>query len=407
MEGITAILIGIAALMVLQLGVWAVLGYRAWREFRDAPFLRDVLAKGDEPAEWPRVGVVVPAHNERLVAGACAKSILASTYPNLEVVFVLDRCTDGTREALQPIADQDARLRIVENESCPPDWAGKCNAARLGAAQVQGDLLLFTDADTVFHPDLLRASVLLMRQRRWDMLSLLSAPTHNHWFENVVQPIASIALLKLFPMRRANMEGDRRAFANGQFMLFDRRAYEALGGHDAVKGDLLEDMGFARRMKATGMRQGVGASGGMLAVSMYDDWKSFRSGWRRIFIECCVRNPARLQRQALQLLAAGPLLSLVWLAGFAFSAWTVWWGPCEAATWAMVALSLSVGAYGASKLTLLGAYRACAFPLWTVFLYPVGCTAVAGIFLQGARDLRVRRPVRWGGREYVLEPTNH
>jgi hypothetical protein len=401
------ILVILAALMAGQIVAWIFLGVRAWQEARAAPFVRDALdlAAADGPPR--RVSIVVPAHNEARVAARCAASILASDYPDLECVFVLDRCTDGTRAALEPIAARDPRLRILENGNCPPEWAGKCNAARLGAEATRSDLLLFTDADTCFHPSLLRASVALLRERRWDMLSLLSAPSHTHWFENVAQPVASIALLKLYPIRRANEEVDRRAFANGQFMLFERAAYDALGGHAAVKGDLLEDMGFARRMKALGMRQGVAAAAGMLGVSMYDTWSDFRGGWRRIYMECCARNPARMRRQAVQLLVTGPGMALAWGCAVALALAALVGADAEAHGWAVVVLALAGAALAVGKAAQVGLYRACSVPAWTVLFFTVGCAAVAAIFLRGARDLERRAPVRWGGREYVLEPTNH
>ncbi|NDC52379.1 MAG: glycosyltransferase [Actinobacteria bacterium] len=79
------------------------------------------------------------------------------------MIFVLDRCTDGTLAELRAI--DDPRLVIIENGSCPEDWAGKCNAARIGAARARGELLLFTDADTWFDPRLVRATVALLRGR--------------------------------------------------------------------------------------------------------------------------------------------------------------------------------------------------------------------------------------------------
>ncbi|MFO0962371.1 MAG: glycosyltransferase family 2 protein [Phycisphaerales bacterium] len=390
---------------------WAVFGYRAHREFRATPFVRDALAL-PAPAAWPTLSIVVPAHNEERVAAACARSILASDYPGLELLFVLDRCTDGTRALLEPIAAADPRLRIVDNASCPPDWAGKCNAARVGAQHARGELLLFTDADTTFDPALLRASVQLMRAREWRMLSLFSAPTHDHWFERIVQPVASLMLLKLFPISRANAGDGRRPFANGQFMLFERAAYDALGGHAAVKDDLLEDLAFARRMKHAKLGQGVAVSDGMLVVSMYDSWPAFQSGWRRIYIESCRRNPARLRRQAMEVLGGGVLLPALRTLALALAALVLLGavgdpGDAGLRTAAWIAGALAAGAYLLRTLVLGAVYAAAGFPRWSILLYPAAAAAVARIFLAGARDLLARVPVRWGGRQYVLEPTDH
>ena len=173
----------LAVASVTECVLWMVLAIRALREWRCALFIADALRLPAIPL--PLLTVVIPAHNEELMAANCARSVLASDYPSLELIFVLDRCTDGTRAALEPIAAADSRLRIVENSSCPADWAGKCNAARVGADNARGELILFTDADTHFDPRLLRASVQLLRSRALSMLSLFSSPTHKHWFEMV------------------------------------------------------------------------------------------------------------------------------------------------------------------------------------------------------------------------------
>jgi hypothetical protein len=335
--------------------------------------------------------------------------VLASDYPALELIFVLDRCTDGTRAALEPIAASDSRLRIVENSSCPADWAGKCNAARVGADNARGELILFTDADTHFDPKLLRASVQLLRSRALSMLSLFSSPTHKHWFEMVVQPVTSLMLLKLFPMKRANAATGRRPFANGQFMLFERAAYQALGGHAAVKDDLLEDLAFARRMKRAKMEQGVAVSDGMLVVSMYDSWKAFQTGWKRIYIESCRRNPARMRKEALQLLVIVVAMPVIRTASVVLAAIALLDGhPMDAGTraFAVGALAIGIAAPIIRLATLAWIHRTASFPVWSALCFPGAAIAVARIFFDGARDLNARTPVRWGGREYLLEPTN-
>jgi hypothetical protein len=397
----------LAVASVTECVLWMVLAIRAVREWRCALFIADALRMPAIPL--PLLTVVIPAHNEALMAPNCARSVLASDYPALELIFVLDRCTDGTRAALEPIAAADPRLRIVENSSCPADWAGKCNAARVGADNARGELILFTDADTHFDPRLLRASVQLLRSRALSMLSLFSSPTHKHWFEMVVQPVTSLMLLKLFPMKRANATSGRRPFANGQFMLFERAAYQALGGHAAVKDDLLEDLAFARSMKRAKMEQGVAVSDGMLVVSMYDSWKAFQTGWKRIYIESCRRNPARMRKEALQLVVIVLAMPVIRTASVVLAAMALLDGhPMDAGTraFAVGALAVGIAAPIIRLATLAWIHRTASFPVWSALLFPGAAIAVARIFYDGARDLHARTPVRWGGREYLLEPTN-
>lgn len=406
MHTVIVLALVLSAASVAECVAWPLFGVRAWKEWRRSPVARDGLRT--PPPSFPRVSVVVPAHDEECVAAQCARSILASDWPDLEVVFVLDRCTDGTEAALAPVAAADPRLRIVANGECPPDWAGKCNAARVGAAHATGELLLFADADTRFDPQLVRAAVGMMRARRLDMMSLWSSPRQERWFEQVVQPVTAIVMLKLFPMRRIDGSLRRRPFANGQFMLFERRAYEEFGGHAAVKDDLLEDLAFARGMNHRGMRVDSAIADGMLTVAMYDAWPAFREGWKRIFIESCTRSPRRLAEQAWQMAAIGAALPSARTASLALALAAVLAPDASVDDGAMLLAKLAAAAAAAAALLRLGvvafAYRLGRFPVWASVLFPVATVAVARILLDGARDLRNRVPIRWGGRSYVLEP---
>jgi len=353
------------------------------------------------PDPPPRVSVVIPAHNEQAHAPGAVRSILASDWAALEVIVVLDRCTDGTLAALQPMAAADPRLRIVENHDCPADWAGKCNAARVGAAHASGELLLFTDADVEFHPDLLRATVAILRGSGLSLLSLLASPRVRHWFEAVVQPVAAMMLMRMYPIPRVNHPTNPRAFANGQFLLFERSMYERLGGHTAVKDDLLEDIAFAHRVRAAGGRGGLYTAEHLLTVEMYERMREFHTGWKRISIEAAERVVGRMQALGLECLGVGALLPLCSvLALMAGAAWRG--GSLDPLAWVTMWLG------GAALVVFVGVtmllHHMCRAPALGALFHPLGAWLVAHIFLEGARDLTLRRPVRWGGRDYVLEP---
>ncbi len=349
------------------------------------------------PAEWPSVSIVVPAHNEERVIEECVRTLLASDYQRLEVITVLDRCTDRTRELLRPFEAADPRLTVIENGSCPPDWAGKCNAARVGAERASGRFLLFTDADVQFAPTLVRASMALLLRDGRGLLSILPTLTTGHWFERVVQPAAAMALLRIYPVDRVNRDHRRRPFANGQFMLFDREVYERIGGHAAVKDDLLEDIAFARAVEAVGSRGFIAIADGMMVVSMYPTLGAMRTGWKRIFVEACKRKTSRLRQQAVRIAAIGvlgPIVQVVALAvGLSLG------GPYAGAA----LLAVGIGAL-AQVVALAAVYRLSRSPISGAFGYPLASAIVAKAFWDGAADLRSGRPIRWGGREYVLTP---
>jgi len=361
------------------------------------PRVRDGLAEPAPPEGWPLVSIIVPAHNEERVIADCVASLLASDYPALELMVVLDRCSDRTRELLVPFTERDARLRVIENASCPPDWAGKCNAARVGAAVARGSMLLFTDADVRFHPALVRAAIGLLRRDRRGLLSLLPRVVATTWVERVVQPIASLALMMMYPIDKVNREYRRRPFANGQFMLFDRGVYERIGGHAATKNDLLEDLAFARLVEASGARVALAFGVDMLEVRMYASYAALHEGWKRIFIEACRRRVKSLREKAWLVLLLGvgtPIAQVGALIAGAAAGDPLLRSAAVVVVSGIVTQAVALGIF----------YRSGGSRLRDVVSSPLGAALVARMLWQGAADLARNRPLRWGGREYRLAP---
>jgi chlorobactene glucosyltransferase len=379
---------------------WGLIWIRVEYSMRAIPTLRLGHKLAMARAPTGRVCVVVPAHNESRVIAGLVRSLRAETYLQLRVVLALDRCTDETASLARVQIAADERFEIIEIEACPTDWTGKVHASHVAVTRSRGaadaEYLLFADADTLFSPGCIASSLALMRDRKLDLLSLLSTLTHGTWFERVVQTAAAFELIRQYPLTLANAREGRRAFANGQFMLFRRDAYEAVGGHEAVKNALLEDLALARRIEAKQRNAGVFLAAGLFHCRMYGDWLQFRRGWKRIYVEAANRKVRRLSLSASRMrwlgaifpawmLGAGPLGALI-IARDAQMGWTL------LVLW-LVALLLWVGAL----------VRICAVsrtPAWTAPLHIIGAWLTANLLAEAASDLRSCRPTRWGGREY-------
>jgi len=389
---------------VATLLLWGLIWVRLEQTIRAVPTLRfgQALAAADPPTG--RVCVVVPAYNEARVIAGLIRSLRDETYPQARFVLALDRCTDDTAALARAGIAGDDRFEIIVVDECPGDWAGKVHAVHAGVTRSRGaadaQYLLFADADTLFAPGCIAAALALMRHRKLDFLSIISTLTYDTWFERVVQIAAAFELMRLFPLLRVNGTEAPRAFANGQFMLFTRDTYEAVGGHEAVKDALLEDLALARLIAAKKRRTGVFVAAGLLHCRMYADWTQFRRGWKRIFTEAADRKARRLSLWSWRIrwlgtlfpvwmLAAGPLGALV-VAHDAVRGWTV------------LALAL------AALLVWLGALaRLCALaraPAWIAPLHVVGAWLTADLLGEAAREVLARTPTRWGGREYDLRP---
>ena len=339
------------------------------------------------------VSIVIPAHNEERVIDRCATSLRNQSYTNIQIIFVLDRCTDRTLEILQKHAEEDDRICIVENDHCPDDWAGKCNAAKIGAAKATGDWLLFTDSDTKFDVELVKCAVASALKRGASLLSLLSTLTFDSNYERMVQPIASTFLVRQFPVDRVNRERNSRPFANGQFLLFTRSAYEEIGGHDAVQEELLEDIAFARVIHKCGKRVQLLFADGLLKCSMYSSFEAFQNGWKRIYIEASSRNVKRLKKSGCLAILLGVLLPLASVAGIAVGY-----------TSSPILFWTSIGSITSCVLVIAWLYRINRAPIIFTIFAPIGASVVAKLFFDAAAMLQRREQIHWCGKAYDLEP---
>ncbi len=348
------------------------------------------------PAPPPRVSVLVPAKDEASQIGACVESILRQDYPELEVIAVDDRSADGTGAVLDEIAARDARVKVlrVRPAQLPAGWGGKNFALHRGVARARGEWLLFVDADVRLQPDAVRAALAVAEGRRFDLLSLLPRFAAGGFWEGLLQPLAGAATGAMFAVALTNANASRAAFANGQFMLVRRAAYERVGGHAAVRGTLSEDVALARRLKRAGLRPRLAWGDALASVRMYDSPGALVRGWARNF---SMGQRARAWR----ILAAAAFVVLCGFSCYAAFAWGVYrnahpliaiggWGWVATAVvhWlAMTALLAAVYAWAHSR-------RAYAL------LFPLGGTMLFAIFMRSL-VMSVTGRVEWRGTSYT------
>jgi chlorobactene glucosyltransferase len=170
-------------------------------------------------------------------------------------------------------------LQIVNVAPLPEGWAGKPWACAQGARHARGQWLLFTDADSRHERYASASTLAFARTHRADALSIMTGQDLGTLAEAAILPailqmivFASGMLTEINDPKRPD-----RALANGQYLLVSRVAYDALGGHDALRGELVEDLEFARRLKSDGrFRLIVAEATQLVHVRMY---RSFREIW--------------------------------------------------------------------------------------------------------------------------------
>ncbi|MGH7669164.1 MAG: glycosyltransferase [Gemmatimonadaceae bacterium] len=345
------------------------------------------------PPPVPRVSVIIPARNEARNIERCVLSVLTTTHPDVEVIVVDDHSTDETAGIARAIALSDSRLRVVTSEPLPEGWFGKQWACAAGAAQATGNVLLFTDADTVHAPDLVARSVNAMRARGAELLSVAGAQTLGTFWERVVQP-------QLFGLIVARYGGTERvsqarrpsdAIANGQSIFITRAAYDASGGHAAVRDKVAEDLALAQRFVRQRRRLALVTGLDQLNTRMYTSLAETVRGWQKnIYAGGRDAMPEGRWSRALfpVALLGAPLMALVppvvlvaGLAGFTATATLLW----------------AVVAVGFSILFWAGVYVFLKLPIWYAFAYPLGLLVLLYIAVTAlARGPRVT----WKGRAY-------
>ena len=394
--------------VVVTTVIWAAVLFGVEYSMRVIPTLRrgQRLAASEPPSG--RLCVVIPAHNESRVITDCIRALRNETYAEMRVVLALDRCTDDTAAIARSVIAGDERFEIIEIESCPDGWAGKVHAIHTGVARsraAQGaEYLLFADADTVFQPDCIAASLALMRERKLGLLSALSTLTYNRWFERVTQMATGFELLRQYPLTRANGLGGRRAFANGQYMLFEREAYDAVGGHGTVKMALLEDLALARLVARSQREVGVFLADGLLLCRMYADWPSFRRGWKRIYTEAANRKIWQLTLSAWRIRLLGTVFPLMTLICGPYAVFLLVQGIGLGHGWVLLGFWTVGMAVWLSTLVRLA--QVAHAPAWTAPLHVIGAWQTGTLLNEAADDLRSRRLTQWGGREYDLGAEN-
>ncbi len=255
------------SLAILAAGFWVPAGIWLMSKRHALTVLASVSVK-DEDA-LPAVSVVIPARNEERNLEHALQSVLALDYPDLEIIVVNDRSTDATGAILARMLGRDARLAVVTIESLPAGWIGKPYALHTGAQHAQGEYILFTDADIVFHPSALRKAVAHAQANGFDHVTLIPEGTMPGSFLTTVSATFGMFMFIIFKPWKARDPQSRRYMGIGAFNLIRTSVYRVLGGHGPVALRPDDDLKFGKLVKDDGYRQDVLNGRGMVSVEWY------------------------------------------------------------------------------------------------------------------------------------------
>lgn len=345
------------------------------------------------PEGAPAVSVIVPARNEERNIEACVRAALASTYAPLEVIVVNDHSTDRTAELVRNIARHDPRLKVIENPDLPQGWFGKQWACQNGASAATGGLLLFLDADTRLAPEAIVRAVNAARRTDADLLSVLSQQELDSFWERVVQPqiLSTIAARYGGTEVVNNAKHARDKIANGQFILIRAKAYHELGGHNAVRAHVAEDLKLAQMYFAAGRTTTLILGWDYVHTRMYTTLHEIIAGWRKnVFAGGRESVPFGALGQLIfpAALVAPPTLQLIPMITLSLALA----GLLSPAIlyWSLAAITLTLAWWFTS-------YKVMRIPLRYALAYPLGAAIT---FYTFASAIKRGQNVTWKGRDY-------
>ncbi len=348
------------------------------------------LARSTASPEAPhRVSVVIPARNEQRDIEAAVRGHLASEYPDCEIVAVDDRSTDDTGAILERLARETPRCRVVRGVDPPPGWLGKPHALAEGAAAARGDLLLFADADVLYDPKALPEMVSFLESSCLDFLFVVPRIEAVGFWENVLMPNLLVAFLGGPAFLIARPGARWIAAGGGAGNLVRRAAYQAVGGHAALRDSVIDDIRLAYLLKGAGYRIAAVRGEDRVRVRMY-------RGYREVF-DGFTKNTAYIFQ--------GPIGWAV----FAVTAATLLLAILPAAVLlaslggaAIPGADLRLAAVAVGLVVLFRLILAAALsdPLWPAFTHPIMAAVWSGILARSLYHRFVRRRLKWRGRDF-------
>jgi chlorobactene glucosyltransferase len=348
------------------------------------------------PANAPLISICIPARNEERNIRKCIEAALVQDYPNLEVIVLDDRSTDATSSILSEIASRDSHLKILRGVDLPSGWAGKPHALYQASESARGEWLCFVDADTTLSPQTISSCYAKAIETKADLFTIMNEQIMGTFWEKVIMPLVMTALSVGFSPRKVNDPGTCDAVANGQFILIKRKIYDAIGGHEKVKDQIVEDKAIAEQVKWNGYRLIMADGRRLVSTRMYTSLPEMWEGWTKNIYLGLRDHPSMLA-----LGVFGAILAL--LAALFMPVWPllgIWWYLHGGGWMAIGVIIKSLIVWTALILARALAARGMKISAWYALTTPLGAGIFAAMMITSAWKVISGKGVTWKGRVY-------
>lgn len=241
-------------------------------------FVRFTDLAPPEPGRWPKLSVVIAACNEEEHLEAALGVLLEQDYPDLEIVLVDDRSTDGTGRVVDALAAKDRRIVPLHVTELPEGWLGKVHAVHRATQRATGEFVLFTDADVHFRQGVFRKAIAHAVENGLDHFVIApELQARNFWQEVAYNAFATGFMVGTRAVD-VGKEGSDAYVGIGAFNLVRRSAFDRTPGFPWLKMEVLDDVGLGLMMRRAGAKGGFAIGLGEVEIEWYDSLRQMIRG---------------------------------------------------------------------------------------------------------------------------------
>ena len=380
-----------AAIMIGISGAWVLLIKTMIDSFRYTPLLDKFDQK---PHHNPRVSVILPARNEENFIQKCLDSLTAQDYPNYEIITIDDSSEDSTGSIIAQYAKKNSKVIHVSAGPKPEGWMGKNWACMEGYKKVTGELLLFTDADTKFEKNVISLAVSHLESFSLDALTAIPKMVCLDFWTRITLPVLSTFLHTRFSAMRVNDPTKNTGYFFGSFFIIRKKTYDAVGTHEGVKHEIIEDGALGKKVKESGHKMKMVRADHLIDAVWARDWSTLWNGLKRLMIPLFLQNGK---------IAVGIFFAVLFLLfmPYVMLAYSIPFVNSSFSSNIIFASSISssVLLYSACLIDS----RALGIKTKHAICSPLGSLIVVSGFLTGLLHAKTNAGVSWRGRKYSMK----
>ena len=378
-----AILIGVSA-------TWIALIKSMLKTFNESPFL-DKFEKKEHAR--PKVSVILPARNEEKFIEKCLDSLVGQDYDDYEIIAINDSSNDSTGSIMKGYSEKFSKVIFVDAKPKPDGWMGKNWACMEGYKKASGNLLLFTDADTVHTNSVISLAVSHLLSLELDALTVIPRMLCLDRITKITLPMISTFLHTRFSALRVNDTSKNTGYFFGSFFIMKKSTYDSVGTHEGVKSELVEDGALGRKVKESNFKMRMVRGEHLIDAVWARDSFTLWNALKRLMI------PLYLQNTRIAVASFFGVLFLLFMP-FPILGYSVIFNSDSS-------FVLFVISCIASSLVYLGgmldATKGLDLKLRYSLFAPVGSFIVVCGFLAGLIQAKSKSAVSWRGRTYHMK----